>query len=80
MYFVGFAISSGFVPRIADRFGRKKPYMWSLTLQLIAYVVIYYSTSLDLTIFCYLLVGFQAGGRVAIGTMYLSELVPLASQ
>lgn len=32
MYFVGFAISSGFVPRVADKFGRKKPYMWSLTL------------------------------------------------
>ena len=57
MYFLGFGLSSAIVPRIADKFGRKKPYVISLTIQLIAYIMIYYSVNLNFTIALYLLVG-----------------------
>jgi MFS family permease len=29
-FFIGFAISCSFVPRLADKFGRKKPFIISL--------------------------------------------------
>ena len=32
MYFVGFAVSCGIVPRIADLYGRKKSYVTSITI------------------------------------------------
>ena len=32
MFFLGFAISSGIVPRIGDKIGRKKPYLASMTV------------------------------------------------
>ena len=76
LYFLGFAISAGIVPRLADKWGRKWPYIASLTLQLSAYVQIFFSKSIYYTLAMYLLVGLSAGGRVAIGTTYLNEFVP----
>ena len=79
-YFLGFAISSGITPSLADKYGRKKPYQSSLIVQTIAYFVIIMSKDIYLTIGCYLMVGLCAGGRVAIGTNYLSEFIPLKYQ
>ena len=39
-YFLGFAISSGITPNLADKYGRKKPYQGSLIVQTMAYFVI----------------------------------------
>ena len=41
------------------------------------YVGIFFSHNVWFTISCYLLVGLCAGGRVAIGTTYLNEFIPL---
>ena len=41
-----------------------------------AYFVIIISKDINLTIGCYFIVGLCAGGRVAIGTNYLSEFIP----
>jgi len=60
--------------------GRKKPYLVSLLFQEVTYLFIYFSTNLHFTIFCYLLIGLAAGGRVAVGTMYLGEFIPLKYQ
>lgn len=79
-YFLGFAISSGIVPRISDIMGRKWPYISSLIFQTIAYLLIILSTNLYGTIAYYLMVGLAAGGRVSIGTMWLSEFIPLKYQ
>lgn len=75
-YFLGFAISSGITPNLADKYGRKKPYQGSLIVQTFAYFVIIISKNIYLTIGCYLIVGLCAGGRVAIGSNYLSEFIP----
>ena len=48
----------------------------SLAAQTLVYVLIYESKSVYLTIACYVMIGLCAGGRVAIGTTYLSEFIP----
>ena len=75
MFFVGFAVSAGFVPRISDKFGRKWPYLGSLILQTGAYVLIFFSKNIYGTLVYYLLVGLSAGGRVVIGTNYMNEFL-----
>ena len=79
-YFLGFAVSSAITPRLGDKYGRKRPYIFSLIMQSFAYFVIILSKSLNLTLVCYLLVGLSAGGRVAVGTNYLSEFIPQKQQ
>lgn len=75
-YFMGFAISSAITPKLSDTMGRKKPFLTCLVVQLLAYIFVMFSKSLNTTIFYFLIVGLCAGGRVAIGTNYLSEFVP----
>ena len=76
LYFAGFAASSAFVPNLGDRYGRKWPYFVSILIQTIAYLGIFFSKSLSLTITLFFFVGLCAGGRVAIGTYYLNEFIP----
>lgn len=80
MFFVGFAISSGVVPRLGDKVGRKVPYLASMFAQFLMYILLFISRSIYLTIFCYFIIGLASGGRVAIGTMYLNEFIPAKYQ
>ena len=80
MYFAGFAISCLIVPPLSDKHGRKKPYVLSLTVQLLAYILIFFSKNIWITILGYLIVGLCAGGRVATGTAYENEYVPYKYQ
>jgi MFS family permease len=73
---MGFAISAGITPFLSDIYGRKWPYRASLIIQTIGYAFIIFSKSVRFTIGYYFLVGLCAGGRVAIGTNYLSEFIP----
>jgi MFS family permease len=76
-YFMGFAISSAITPKVSDTLGRKKPYLTCLVVQLSTYLFVMFSKSLNMTILYFLIVGLCAGGRVAIGTNYMSEFIPL---
>ena len=76
MYFIGFGISSVVIPSLSDKIGKKVLYMASLFAQFLAYVAIFFSTNVYHTIAYYLVVGLCAGGRVAIGTSWLADLVP----
>ena len=80
VYFLGMAASASFIPYISDIMGRKKPYALSLLLALIGYLVMYFSTSINLTIAAYLIIGIAAGGRVIIGATYMNEFIPLKYQ
>lgn len=75
-YFAGFSVSSAFVPNLADRLGRKKPYFISILTQSLAYALIFFSRDVLMVNFCYFVVGLCAGGRVAIGTTYMNEFLP----
>jgi putative MFS transporter len=70
-------ISSLTVPRLSDRYyGRKRPYVISLTLQTIFHIIILFSHNIWLNIILFFLVGCCAGGRVCVGLSYLNEFVP----
>ena len=75
-YFLGFAISAGVTPTIADKYGRKVPYTLSLFTQTCAYGLIIWSKNIYATIGFYLIVGLCAGGRDVIGAMYQAEFMP----
>lgn len=79
-YFLGFAVSSGKTPALADQYGRKKPYLTSLIVQTISYVFIICASNVNMVIIYYFIVGLCAGGRVAIGTMYMAEFIPEKQQ
>ena len=79
-YFIGFAVSALFVPVLADKYGRKHLYMGCYLLQLACYILIFFSTKIEVTIFAYAVVGICASGRVSIGTMYLNEFLPMKHQ
>jgi MFS family permease len=73
---MGFAISAGIIPMLSDMYGRKWLYRASLIVQTTTYAFLIASKSINYTIIYYFVVGLCAGGRVAIGTIYLSEFVP----
>jgi hypothetical protein len=75
-YFIGLSISSALIPRAADQYGRKTPFIVSMVSQTLAYTLIIFSKSLGFTIFLYFCVGLCAGGRMVVGVMYLAEFIP----
>ena len=75
-YFLAFAISSGITPSLADKFGRKIPYVASLVLQTVAYLFIIISKDINAVIGFYFIVGLAAGGRVSVGVNYYAEFLP----
>ena len=79
-YFLGFAISSGITPSLADKHGRKIPYLASLMVQTLAYFFIIVSKDINAVIGYYFVVGLAAGGRVGVGLNYLAEFIPQKHQ
>ena len=78
MYFLGFAISCGTIPYLADLYGRKHQIFLAVFVQTLAYIVITCSKDVYLTNAMFLVVGLCCGGRVAAGTMYMNEFLPPA--
>lgn len=76
MYFVGFSISALIVPRLGDKYGRRKPYLISMSATLFFYLLMFMSTNVYFTILCYFLIGLASAGRMVIGTNYLNEFIP----
>ena len=79
-FFIGVVSTLLVYPPLADKYGRKWPYISSLLLQTCAYVLIIISKDILATISYYLIVGLAAGGRVAVGTNYLAEFMPVKHQ
>jgi hypothetical protein len=48
----------------------------SLAAQLITYNLIIFSKDLDFVLAYYVIVGLCAGGRVALGVVYMTEFLP----
>jgi len=78
--FLGCLISCAFTPRLGDIFGRKWPFILSGLLAFPALIIMITSTSLNITILAYLLLGLGFGGRVMIGFVYFQELLPPKSK
>ncbi len=76
MYFVGYSISCLFIPRLADLYGRRWPYIISMWVQVLAFVGLMVCKNIMGTLSLILLFGLCGGGRSTVGFLYLMELVP----
>ena len=80
LYFLGFALGSCIVPRLADRYGRKKYFLRLLTLQTVASGVAIAAPAnkagLLATHLSMFFIGFAAIGRLNVGYCYMLELMP----
>ena len=75
-YFIGYSLSCLVIPRIADLYGRRLPYIVSAWFQLFIFFGIFFSESSLFTTALILVFGFCGAGRSAVGYLYLLELVP----
>lgn len=80
IYFVGWVVSSIFLPRMCDIYGRKKLFFVSMAGQNIAYLGVILSRNLDLTIAFMFFLGFFSVGRATIGYLYMQEMTPIKYQ
>ena len=81
LYFLGFTLGSCIMPRLADRYGRKKYFLRLMTLQFVASGVAIAAPAnkvgLLATHLAMLLIGFAAIGRLNIGYCYMLEFMPV---
>ncbi len=75
-YFVGYSVSCLIIPRIADIYGRRLPYIVSSFIQFLVYFGIFFSRDSLMTIALILIFGFCGAGRSGIGYLYLLEMMP----
>ena len=78
--FAGWAISAIFLPRMADVYGRKWVYLWSMAAHGTFYLLIILSKDLTLTTCLMFFFGMASVGRATVGYLYMAELVPLKNQ
>ena len=78
--FFGWAISAIFLPRLADVYGRKLVYLWSMAAHGLFYLLIILSKDLTLTTCLMFFFGMASVGRATVGYLYMAELVPLKNQ
>ena len=72
-YFIGFGISCIFVPRMGDLYGRRITFLVCMWLQTVAYMLVYYTKSLNLTVIYFGIIGICQPGRLIISTMIMCE-------
>ena len=65
-----------FIPRLADKYGRKKVYAAGVTCQLILYTAIFFTSSLNLMMLIVLLFGMTLPTTLNVGFIYLLEFFP----
>lgn len=72
-YFIGMSVSSLFVTRLADIYGRKLILTICVCAQVVCHIWILVTESLDLCIFLLAIFGFVENGTNVVCYMYLSE-------
>ena len=82
-YFLGFAISSGITPNLADKYGRKTVFVPTVWVNILCFIIpMVLPAKHDLV---YVIIGmqfingFRCGGMMPIGYSYMLESLPLRS-
>jgi MFS family permease len=73
LFFLGVVISSLFMPRLSDIYGRKNISLSGTITHVCCSLVILFSTSLNLSLVMTFLLGFAMGGRVLVGYCWMTE-------
>lgn len=75
--FAGWMVSSLFIPRLGDLYGRKKPFYISIVAATIIQGSILFTTNLSLMILMFFLLGLTQAGKFSLNHVYLQELMPV---
>jgi MFS transporter, putative metabolite:H+ symporter len=78
--FVGMAVGSAFAGLLADRFGRKNVFMWTLLLYSVMTGLTALATGVGIFLLLRFLVGFGLGGELPVATTYVLESSPEAER
>ena len=76
MYFVGWVSTLVFVPRLSDRYSRKKVFAVGMVADWVLFIAMFLNSSLDLMIVICFLFGMATTCRLNVGFVYLMELMP----
>ncbi|MCL6630995.1 MAG: MFS transporter [Alicyclobacillus herbarius] len=76
--FIGMAIGSAFAGSLADRFGRRTIFMWTLLIYSLATGLTAFAGGLAIFIILRFLVGLGLGGELPVATTYVLESSPEA--
>ena len=79
MFFLGWVFTLPWVPRLADKYGRKYVYLVGMTLNIFVMVGIMFVRSIDTLILLSFLNGCCNSFRVQIGFIFMMEMMPLAN-
>lgn len=76
IFFAGYAIGSAIIPKLADLYGRKRPFFAINVLSLISLIIIVTVPQLQIVLMCLFLIGLVTSGNFTIGICYMGEFVP----
>jgi MFS family permease len=76
VYLLGWALGCLFVPRMGDIYGRRLPYLISMAISLLVYLVLILSTNINLTTVMFLLLGLTTPAKSNVCYIYLLEFIP----
>ena len=64
------------VPSLSDTYGRRYPMLAAIFFQLVAYVLLYYTTSLNVAYLCMMTMGATFPGKHVVVYNYIMEICP----
>jgi MFS family permease len=78
--FIGWTIAAFIIPRQADIHGRRKIFMFSMAIQSVTFLALYFSHDVNFTTVLMFIFGVASVGRCSISFLYLMELLPSNTQ
>lgn len=75
-FFLGWTSTLLWLPAIADKNGRKKIFWIGMNCQLLLFIGLMMTTSLEVMIFLWMAFGMLSSVRVTVGYVYLMEMMP----
>lgn len=79
-YWLGNAATLLWLPSFADKYGRKKIFWITMVAQFLLYIGLLVTSHIGVMISVWVCFGFLASVRVAVGYVYLLELMPKKAQ
>ena len=76
LVFIGWGSTLSWLPRLADKFGRKPLFLLGIYLDLVYYIGIYLCHNLNLMYVLLFLFGCTCSLRVQVGFVYMMEMIP----
>ena len=74
--FIGIMLSIVWIPSVSDIYGRRLPILGALLAQLVAYLIVYLSNSLEVVYGGMILMGATFPGKHVVVYNYIMEVVP----